>query len=468
MATSEHDAVTELLDPLLVRARGRIGTILREKWRLDVLVGVGGMAAVYAATHRNGSRCAVKILHTELSTNAVLRQRFLREGYTANKIEHSGVVRISDDDIAADGSAFFIMELLDGETTEERRIRLGGRLAEDDVLSIADQVLDVLGAAHAKGIVHRDLKPENLFLTRDGHVKVLDFGIARLRELSTASTATRTGSAMGTPQFMPPEQARGLWDEVDGRSDLWAVGATMFTLLAGRCVHEGRSIQEVHLSAMTNAAPSMISMVPAISPAVGAVVDRALVREKEKRWSSAGRMQQAVRDAYYDRNKTPISTAPRLTVPPEVPNRTLAMPGAPNSVPARLPTTNGAVARSASPASAPLPLAALVLGGGFFVGVMALGIALVVVTTHRTSSSAKSAATVSRPPPQTGATTSSKPTATQTPVIAATDLPPVTATPKPTAKPTSTSAAPGATASCNPPFVIDPATQKKTWKVECL
>jgi len=459
------DEETTLLDPLVVRARGRVGTVLREKWRLDVLLGVGGMAAVYAATHRNGSRCAVKILHPELSTNAVLRARFLREGYTANKIEHSGVVKISDDDIAGDGSAFFIMELLDGETTEERRIRLGGGLAEDDVLSIADQVLDVLSVAHAKGIVHRDLKPENLFLTREGNGKVFDFGIARLRELSTASTATRTGSAMGTPQFMSPEQARGLWDDVDARSDLWAVGATMYTLLAGRCVHEGRTIQEVHLSAMTKAASPIASIVSSISPAVARVVDRALARDKEKRWSSATRMQEAVRDTYYDRNQAAISTAPRLTVPESVPNKTLALAEAPGFAPTRLPTTNGAVAHSAQPTNTSLPLAALLLGGGVFVGVAALGVALI-ISAHRKPTTATSA-TISQRPPQTTATlTASAEPASQPPLITPTDLPRASsATTKPTPPPTT---APVPKPNCNPPFVIEPSTQKKVWKVECL
>jgi serine/threonine protein kinase len=107
-------------------------------------------------------------------------------------------------------SLFLVTELLDGETLEDRRNRFGGRLPEDEVLSVADQLLDVLAAAHAKGVIHPDLKPENVFLTRSGNVKILDFGIARLRELSTATSATRSGVSMGTPSYMAPEQACGL------------------------------------------------------------------------------------------------------------------------------------------------------------------------------------------------------------------------------------------------------------------
>src|ERR1019366_956817 len=217
-----------------IRAHLRVGSTLRDKWRLDVLIGVGGMASVYAATHRNGSRAAVKLLHPELMLHSEVRARFLREGYAANAVGHDGCVKVIDDDTAEDGALYLVTELLDGETLEDRRVRAGGKLSEDEVLSIADQLLDVLAAAHEKGGVHRDIKPENIFVTRAGQVKVLDFGIARLRELSTKSTATKTGTTMGTPVYMPPEQALGQWDHVDGRSDLWAVGATMFHLLTGR------------------------------------------------------------------------------------------------------------------------------------------------------------------------------------------------------------------------------------------
>jgi serine/threonine-protein kinase len=284
------------------------------------------MAAVYAATHRNGSRAAVKLLHAELSINPQVRTRFLREGYVANTVGHDGAVKVIDDDVAEDGSLFLVSELLDGETLEERCVRFGGRLSEDDVLSVTDQLLDVLVAAHAKGVIHRDLKPENVFLTRTGVVKVLDFGIARLRELSTASTATRAGTSMGTPAYMPPEQARGLWDEVDGRGDLWAVGATMFRLLAGQMVHEGRTSNEQLLSAMTKQAPPLASVLPSTGANVTHVVDRALAFERDKRWSDARRMQEAVRHAYHDRHGSPISTAWRVS-PADLRHRQLRCEG---------------------------------------------------------------------------------------------------------------------------------------------
>jgi serine/threonine protein kinase len=277
------DAASGTDDPLVLRALTRVGETLNDKWRLDVLIGVGGMAAVYAATHRNGSRVAVKMLHSEMSANALVRERFLWEGYVANSVGHDGAVKVIDDDAAEDGSLFLVTELLDGETLEERRIRLGGTLPEAEVLQLADQVLSILAAAHAKGIVHRDLKPENVFLTRAGQVKLLDFGIARLRELSTPSSLTQTGLTAGTPAYMAPEHARGLSDEVDERSDLWACGATMFCLLAGRGVHQGRTTNEQLANAITRPASPMISVAPDVSPAVANLIDRALEFSKKMR-----------------------------------------------------------------------------------------------------------------------------------------------------------------------------------------
>jgi serine/threonine-protein kinase len=218
-------------DPFVAHAASRVGGSLRGKWTLDRLLGVGGTAAVYAATHRNGKLAAVKILHPSLAVDATVRARFLREGYAANKVGHPGAVSVLDDDTTEDGAVFLVMELLLGETIEARAARSGGRLEPAEVLSIADQLLSVLVAAHEQGVIHRDVKPENVFLTLDGSIKVLDFGIARLGEGTSNSVSTYTDSLMGTPAYMAPEQAAALWHEVDGRTDLWAVGAVMFKLL---------------------------------------------------------------------------------------------------------------------------------------------------------------------------------------------------------------------------------------------
>ena len=297
--------MTDPEDDATRRARERIGKVLRDKWKLTDLLGIGGMAAVYAASHiNNGKQVAIKLLHPEVLSNPEARSRFLREGYVANKVGHPGTVQVLDDDIDDDGSVFLVMELLDGESFEARRVRSGNVMAAIDVLKIADRVLDVLAMAHEKGIVHRDIKPDNIFLTRDGGVKLLDFGIARLRDSMRRATMT-SGGAIGTPAFMPPEQARGRWNDVGPRTDIWALGATMFTALTGHLVHEAETVNELLLAAMTKPAPPLASMLPGVPVTVSAVVDRALAHEMDARWPDARTMQSMVRMAFQSLDAVP-------------------------------------------------------------------------------------------------------------------------------------------------------------------
>jgi serine/threonine protein kinase len=279
-------------DEQIRRAFLRVDQLVRERWHLDAVLGVGGTAAVYAATHRNGKRVALKILHPELSAIPEIRQRFIDEGYAANRVGHPGAVSVIDDDVTDEGDVFLIMDLLDGETVDQA---VGeGWLLPDRVLTIADAILDVLAAAHDQGIVHRDVKPDNIFITRDGTIRLLDFGIARMTMPGRTDT-TDSGATLGTPAFMPPEQARGQWDQVDGRTDLWAVGATMFFLLTGHDVHEGATVTEELLAAMTKRAPSLGALASHLPQALIDLVDRALAFEQTDRWSSAREMQAAVR-----------------------------------------------------------------------------------------------------------------------------------------------------------------------------
>ncbi len=283
----------EPTDLVTQRAQARVGTLLSGRWHLDQLVGVGGMAAVYSATHRNTKRVAIKILHPEMAVDENARQRFLREGYAANQVGHRGAVAADDDGLTEEGVPFLVMELLEGETLEERGLRHGGKLEAREVLALMDQALATLEAAHARGIVHRDLKPENLFLTRDGLLKVLDFGIARVQE--SAGTPSQTLGVMGTPSFMAPEQARGRWQDVDARTDLWALGATMFTLLSGRFVHQAETVNEALVMAVTERAPSSAKIVVNMHPALAELVDKALAYERELRFQTASEFREALR-----------------------------------------------------------------------------------------------------------------------------------------------------------------------------
>src|SRR4051794_30714386 len=168
-------------DPRAI-AEKRVGQLLNNKWTIDKLIDVGGMAAVYQATHRNGKRVAIKMLHPFIAANADVRERFLREGYVANQVDHPGAVSILDDDLTTDGAPFLVMELLEGQSLDGWMQRSGEILPLPDVLAVADQVLDVLAAFHERNVIHRDIKPGNLFITQAGIVKVLDFGLARLRD----------------------------------------------------------------------------------------------------------------------------------------------------------------------------------------------------------------------------------------------------------------------------------------------
>jgi len=281
-------------EDILGRAQRRLGAILRGKYRLDRVLGVGGMAVVYGATHRNQKQFAVKMIHPELTVRSDIRARFLREGYLANTVNHPGVVAVLDDDVDDDGSAFVVMELLEGVNVETLGTRFGPRLPLSASLDIMDQLLDVLDAAHAKAVIHRDIKPANIFLRRDGQVKVLDFGIARLRDATAGLQSTRTGAMLGTPAFMAPEQALAEGGDVDPRTDLWAAGATLFTMISGHCVHEGNNARQVLIRAATAPARSLATVVPDAPVAVVEVVAKALEFDRAARWESAAAMREAL------------------------------------------------------------------------------------------------------------------------------------------------------------------------------
>ena len=279
------------------QANRRIGSVLCGKYTVERILGIGGMAVVYAATHRNQKQVAIKMLHPELSTHAEIRKRFLREGYVANSVKHRGAVDVIDDDIDTDGAAFIVMEYLDGLPVDAIADRRGGRLELAGALCIVHELCGVLAAAHAREIVHRDIKPANVFVTKDGQLKVLDFGIARLRDSSSAH-ATGTGMTLGTPAFMAPEQARGQTAEVSAASDIWAAGVTLFYLLSGAYVHDADNSQMMMIKVATTPPRSLASVMPSLSADVVEIVDKALKFDKAERWESASAMRQALRTAY--------------------------------------------------------------------------------------------------------------------------------------------------------------------------
>jgi eukaryotic-like serine/threonine-protein kinase len=325
----------------------RVGTTLRGKWRLERLLGVGGMAAVYVAVHKIGRRDAIKILHPEIAASKELAARFEQEAHAVNRFHHPGAVEILDIDVTEDGAPFLVMELLAGESIETRIARQ--LLGVEDTLRIADELLDVLAAAHATGIVHRDIKPDNLFLLNDGRLKVLDFGIARMRQGAPNAVHTRVGVTIGTLSYMPPEQVAG--KEIDPRTDLFAVGCTLFRMLTGRSPHEGDTELELMVKMATEPAPALGQVAPSMPADLCMVIDRSLAFDRDRRYPDAATMQRDVRALReekpppYASERLAAGDLPNPMKPPKAPVTAIIAPAGPPF----------AVAAGALPTSMPIP-----------------------------------------------------------------------------------------------------------------
>ncbi len=276
---------------------GRVGTTVATKWRIERVLGSGSLAAAYEATHRNGMRAALKIIHRAHCADENVLQRFFQEAHLANKVEHPGVERILDDGTTEDGCAFLVMELLDGRSWERWRNESGGKVSLAEAWNAIDGLLDVVGAIHAAEVLHRNLKPENVFAAADGRTVLLDFGRARLADGSHKSKLSAEGLIIGTPSFMSPEQARGQRSEVDARSDQWSLAACVFTLLTGETVHPGKTSHERLLAAAMKPAREIRTLLPDLDDAVAAVIDRALAFDKKARFESVDEMRGAFRAA---------------------------------------------------------------------------------------------------------------------------------------------------------------------------
>ena len=475
------------------RAQARVGTTLRDKYRLDRVLGFGGMATVYAATHRNGNEVALKLLHPEIAHHSDIRGRFLREGYVANQVKHPGAVSVLDDDSTEDGGSFLVMELLRGLTVQELWDSRGPRLHPACVTAIILQLLDVMDSAHAHGVIHRDLKPANLFVTREGELKVLDFGIARLRD--TGLRTTNAGSVLGTPAFMAPEQAMAKSKEIDPQTDLWAIGSVAFALLVGDVVHPAENTQQTLILAATQSAPPVGSFAPDLPGVLAAVFDQALAFEKADRWASAATMkaalEHAAREAFGEvpgeavlraaleggtkvLRAAPVATTSLATTDLPVASR-------PRAATAHDPATMPGLA---APARAIDRGRARGIAGTALIAFSVVAAAMFLLrTTAPAAASASSGAPMAPPTavevasasslvgvdsvpqePETLAdTVSSEANATLVTRSTPWRQPP----PSPSATPKRSAAAISAP-HCAPPYTIDSTTHRKTWKLECL
>lgn len=266
-----------------------IGRVIDGRYRIDARLGHGGMGVVYRATRLHiGDVVAIKVLREELLINPQSLERFHREAKAAALLKHPNVVTIHDFGTTEDRIAYLVMELLEGESLRAL-VHRQGALTQADAVEIACQICAGLDEAHRRNIVHRDLKPDNIILsnvTAGIHVKVLDFGIAKLRDLQAGDgSLTESGTVLGTPRYMSPEQCLG--EELDGRSDIYSLGIVLYEMLTGAAPFSSPSFGALIVQHVNHAPLPLRAINMTISPAIEAAVAGALEKRREDRPQSA-------------------------------------------------------------------------------------------------------------------------------------------------------------------------------------
>ncbi|RYZ09385.1 MAG: serine/threonine protein kinase [Myxococcales bacterium] len=270
-----------------------VGSTVAGKYHIDRLIGRGGMGAVFQATNAGiGKRVALKFLRAQSARDSDAALRFQREALAASLAESPHIVQIFDSGRSEQGLPFLVMELLTGEDLRAR-LRREGRLDPEAAVRVGSHVLKALKQAHAAGIVHRDLKPDNVFLCRredePSFVKLVDFGISKLQQRPGVDTLTHEGAVLGTAFYMSPEQAQAFPD-IDGRTDLFSVGAILYEMLSGAPPHKGPTYEAVLIAICTKDAADVRVQAPAVPEKLAQVVAKALRRNRDERYGSAGEM----------------------------------------------------------------------------------------------------------------------------------------------------------------------------------
>ncbi len=292
------------------------GLMLDQKYRLDSILGVGGTGTVYLAQRLLiGDSAAVKVLHPNQTGHPKAVERFRREAQIAARLRHENVVNVYDFGVSKDGLVYFVMEMAEGVSLRQMIVQQG-KFTEAQAARIISQVCAAMDAAHRQGVVHRDLKPENILVhtTPQGlQVKVLDFGISTQREVFDHKL-TQTGGVIGTPHYMSPEQCKG--EEIDGRSDIYSLGIVLFEMLTGFVPFNSKTPTAIVVQQVNQAPPPLREINPEISPAVEAVVLRALAKRPEARPQTAGELARELNGAVNHVTPTPLS--PAISAPASV------------------------------------------------------------------------------------------------------------------------------------------------------
>jgi serine/threonine-protein kinase len=307
------------------------GQILEKKYRVGRLLGKGGMGAVFLGEHTLIKRAvAIKVLH-EIDPNSENAKRFEKEAQAAGRIGSDHIVEVLDLGTTPDGDRFMVMEYLDGESLKERLAR--GRLSPAELVPLVTQVLEGLTAAHAAGIVHRDLKPDNIYILKEkagrkDFVKIVDFGISKFNALGAEGAMTQAGAVMGTPYYMSPEQARAA-NEVDERSDVYAIGVLMYQAVTGSVPFQGTTLTELLFKIVFEEAPHPSSIVPDLDEAFSTIVLKAMARDPGDRHPTASALREAL-TSWREGPRAPQAGAP-LALPPA--SQRAVAPRAPEAAP---------------------------------------------------------------------------------------------------------------------------------------
>lgn len=300
------------------------GTIVGGAYKIERPLGVGGMGTVYEALQlRLGRKVALKLLHARFSSDASVVKRFQREAELAASLGHDNICEVTDLGMAQDGSPYLVMPLLKGQPLCD--LLQGERpLEAPRLVDICGQILSALSVAHQANIVHRDLKPGNVFITQLGDrtdfVKLLDFGICKVKSQDTANELTRSGTVLGTPYYMAPEQARGARD-IDHRADIYALGVILYEALTGRRPFDGESYNEIMFRILTESFPLPRAVEPGIPSDLERVILRSMSRDPAERYQSADEMRAALESARLtteqarDLSRTGINTEPAIPMP---------------------------------------------------------------------------------------------------------------------------------------------------------
>jgi serine/threonine-protein kinase len=403
---------------------GRAGQVVAGKFRLDAVIGRGGMGSVWSATHIGlGHRLALKLIAREYVRSPEALRRFDAEAKAAARLQSRHVVQVFDNGTLDDGTPFIAMELLSGENVSAR-IEHRGPVGLADTVEIMAQCCKALGRAHAAGIVHRDIKPDNIFLAREPDddtdvAKILDFGVAKMAlEVESESQVTGTGALLGTPLYMSPEQIRGARD-ADQRADLYSLGLVAYTMLTGRVAIAGETFGDILVKICTQPLPSLVAVVPSLPYAMEAWFQKACAREPGDRYASAQEFIDALRMASGTIPTHPgglprMPSAPTLESAPVAGSRTpsfgqsaavaatLAAPAVTTgpAVPAVIAASGGsppafsqsAAAVSITAAEVPRRATSALVWGGVLAGLLAVGGAVVFVVSLRHGDTAPSSA----------------------------------------------------------------------------